>query len=88
MTVYFHSNVKDHTGGEGSFEIAADQAQNLQELIDILGDHYGPGLRDFLSGEGNCFFLVNGSGIAATGGLRTPVGSRDKVEILPFVQGG
>jgi len=81
----------DAGGGAG---VSADanagdgQAPDLNALIDLLGWRYGAGFKEFIHGEGNCFFLVNGGGIAATGGLNTPLVPGDRVEILPFVHGG
>ena len=92
MSVFFLSSVREHAGGDKSYEpdygSDAGQIRDLNGLIDALGRRYGEGFKDFMLGEGNCFFLVNGGGIAATGGLNTPLSAGDKVEILPFVQGG
>jgi len=92
MSVYFLSSVQDYTGGDKSLELGfgagEGEARDLNALIDLLGARYGEGFRDFVNGEGNCFFLVNGSGVAARGGLGAPLAPGDKVEILPFVQGG
>lgn len=92
MAVYFLSSVQEHARGEKSFDAdfgdGAGQVRDLNGLIDALGARYGEDFREFILGHGNCFFLVNGGGIATTGGLSTPLSPGDKVEILPFVHGG
>lgn len=86
MTVSFHGNVKEHTQGAKSIEVA--DTQSVRTLIDLLGERFGGPFREFLLGDETCFFLVNGSGIMATGGLNTPLHAGDTVEVLPFVDGG
>ena len=86
MTVLFHGSVKDHTSDVKSLEI--ENIQSVCALIDFLGGQFGGEFKEFLLGDKTCFFLVNGGGIMRTGGLDTPLGSGDTVEVLPFVDGG
>ncbi len=86
MTVSFHGNVKEHTQGAKSIEVA--DTQSVRTLIDLLGERFGGPFREFLLGDETCFFLVNGSGIMATGGLNTPLHAGDTVEVLPCGDGG
>jgi len=86
MKVFFNGNVTEHTSGEKIFETAKED--NIRSLIDRLSERFGGGFKDFLLGDGTCFFLVNGSGIMMTGGLRTPLKPGDTVEVMPFVDGG
>ena len=86
MNVLFYANVRDYAAGEKSFE--AGETQSVRTLIDLLGGRFGGKFKDFLLGDKNCFFLVNGKGIMTTGGLETPLHGGDKVEILPHVGGG
>ena len=86
MQVLFHGSVRDHTSGESSFD--PGEARDLRRLIEMLGERFGEPFREFLIGDQNCFFLVNGSGTMMTGGYDTPLKNGDTVEILPFVDGG
>ena len=86
MTVLFYGNVQEYTSGEKSTEV--EDAPNIRALIELLGRHFGAQFKEFLLGDDTCFFLVNGSGIMTTGGLRTPLRRDDTVEVLPFVNGG
>ena len=86
MTVLFYGSVREHTNNEKSIEI--ETANCLHALIDILGKHFGEQFKDFLLEDKTCFFLVNGSGIISTGGLKTPLKSNDKVEVLPYADAG
>ena len=86
MAVLFYGSVKDYTFGEKSIDIPS--AQSVHMLVDMLGEHFGASFREFLLGDETCFFLINGNGIMATGGLDTLLNPNDTVEILPFVDGG
>jgi len=86
MTVFFYGSVLEHTSGAESTEI--EVSPTLRALIDALGERFGDSFREFLLGEETCVFLVNGGGIVTTGGLNTPLQSSDKIEVLPFVDGG
>jgi len=86
MTVSFHGSVQEQVAGDTSFEV--QDMQDVKTLIELLAAHYGEAFKEFLLGDDTCFFLVNGSGIMATGGLRTPLHDDDVVEVLPFVGGG
>jgi len=86
MTVLFYGNVVKHTGGEKSFEPAP--CPDLRSLIDVLDGHYGEPFGELLRGNEFCFFLVNGQGVRATGGLETPLKQGDRIEVLPFVEAG
>ena len=86
MTITFHAEVRDYTQGVGEISIPA--ASSVRALMDMLGEHFGEQLRQFLFGDDTCFFLVNGKGIMATGGLNTPLADGDTVEVLPFIDAG
>jgi molybdopterin converting factor small subunit len=86
VTVLFYGSVLEHTNKERSFE--SKDSMNIRELIDELGGHFGERFRKFLLGGGSCFFLVNGTGITATGGLETRLNQGDKIEVLPSIDAG
>jgi len=86
MTVTFFGSVQEYTSGDKTFSSA--DARSLRILIEQLGEHYGDRFKAFLTGDDACIFLVNGKSIAMTGGLDTPLGSDDTVDVLPFVPGG
>ncbi len=86
MKVQFYGAVLDRAQGEKAIDVP--DAASLSQLIDRLGARYGEPFKAFLMGEETCFFLVNGSGILATGGLDTPLRAGDTVDVLPFVDGG
>jgi len=86
MAVSFFGSVQKYTEGEKSFD--AGEAPDIRALISRLGERFGDPFRDFLLGDGTCFFLVNGKSILHTGGLNTPLQPGDKIEVLPFVDGG
>ena len=86
MKVAFFAGVQKHTAGDTSFD--ADGVQNLNELVELLGERYGDDFKRFLRSDGGCIFLVNGKSIAMAGGFGAPLQPGDTVEILPFVDGG
>ncbi|MCL2180695.1 MAG: MoaD/ThiS family protein [Treponema sp.] len=86
MKINFYADLLKHTNNEKSFE--AKYSSSIRELIDELGSHYGTQFKDFLLGEENCFFLVNGTGLMMTGGLDTKLKPDDKIEMLPFAEAG
>ena len=86
MTVSFYGNVQEFTFGEKSLEI--EGARSVRTLIDVLGEYFNKSFKEFLLGDDTCFFLVNGNGIIAAGGLDMPLHADDVVEVLPFVDGG
>ena len=86
MKVSFHGSVQAYTSGKTSLDL--EGAQSVRMLIDLLSGQYGARFAEYLLGDGTCFFLVNGSSIIQTGGLDTPLNQGDRVEILPFVDGG
>ena len=90
MTVSFYGSVLDYVGDERTDgrTIEMGAAPSVRALIGLLGGRYGEPFLEFLLGEDTCFFLVNGASLMATGGLDTPLGAGDTVEILPFVDGG
>ena len=87
MTVKFYGSVQKYTSDEKLFHVE-NADHSLATLIDLLGERYGKPSKDFFYGENTCLFLVNGSGIMKTGGLKTPLHTGDTVEILPFVDAG
>ena len=90
MTVTFYGRVTEYTNGDRSFSPAPGglSVPILRGLLDALCSHYGEGFESFIKGNETCLILLNGSGIALSGGLDSPVGSGDKVEIMPFVDAG
>jgi molybdopterin converting factor small subunit len=85
MTVLFYGAVLTYTNGEKSFDTACS---SVRDLIERLGVRYGERSRQFLLGEGTCFFLVNGKGLMASGGLDAKLKPDDRIEVLPFVDAG
>jgi len=85
VKVLFYESVKNHSKCE-SLEI--EFAGTVLDLIHQLGERLGAGFRDYLLEDDTCFFLVNGKSIIRTGGLNTPLGPSDKIEILPIVEAG
>ena len=90
MTVTFYGRVTEYTNGEKSFTPAPGSCSfaTLRGLFDVLCSHYGEGFESFINGSETCLILINGSGTAYSGGMDSPLGSGDKVEILPFVDAG
>jgi len=86
VKVLFYGNLLEYTNGEKVYE--ADNCSNVKELVCKLGEHFGERLKDFLQGDDNCLFLVNGKGLMMTGGLDTKLVHDDKIEVLPFADAG
>jgi molybdopterin converting factor small subunit len=86
VKVFFYGNVLDYTNNDKTYE--AGNCSNVKELAGELENHYGTLFRDFLSGDENCFFLVNGKGLMMTGGMNTKLQPDDKIELLPFTEAG
>ena len=90
MNVSFCGNVREYTNGEKSYELpeACGDCLSVRDLAGKLGDHFGERFREFLLGGETCFFLINGKGIMMSGGLDTKIHPGDKIDVLPFIQGG
>jgi len=88
MTVNFYGRIKEYTNGESVYIPSIKTNSTLREILDELSSCFGNSFSNFISSNETCLFLVNGKGIAHTGGLDTPVGTGDKIEILPFVEAG
>ena len=88
MNVSVHGSVREYTNGENSCEFPDADCPGVRDLIDRLGGRFGESFRKFLLGSETCLFLVNGKGLMMTGGLDTKLNPGDKVDVLPFVQGG
>jgi len=86
VTIIFYGSVQEYTFKEKS--LAISYTQSIRTLIDLLGKRFGARFREFLLGDNNCFFLINGKGIMTIGGLDAPLHEEDTVEILPFVDAG
>jgi molybdopterin converting factor small subunit len=86
MTVLFYGAVLTYTNGEKSF--GTEACSSVRDLIDRLGVRYGERAKKFLLGDGTCFFLVNGKGLMASGGLDAKLKPDDKIEVLPFIDAG
>ena len=86
MKVFFYGSALEYTNNQKLYE--PNECASVQELITKLNDQFGERFKDFLLGEENCFFLVNGTGLMMTGGLNTKLKAGDKIEILPFADAG
>jgi molybdopterin converting factor small subunit len=86
MVVTFYGSVLDCTNGEKTF--SPGPCPDIRALIGKLAGRYGEATGDFMAGDETCFFLVNGRGIALTGGLGTKLEPGDKIDILPFADAG
>jgi len=84
--VLFYSGMLKYTGGVRSYE--SKNSRDIRSLIDELGCNFGGHLKEFMLGGENCFLLLNGKGIMATGGLETWLQPGDKIEVLPFIEAG
>ena len=91
MTVTFYGRITEHTNGEKAFSPkigAMERCNTLRELLDELCSRYGESFRAFINGNETCLILLNGNGVAFSGGLDSPLKQGDKVDILPFVDAG
>jgi len=86
MIVLIYGGMRQYAGGVGSF--VPNSSQSLRMLIDELGCRFGDHFKELLLCGENCFFLINGRGIMATGGLDTPLSPGDRVEVMPFIDAG
>ena len=86
MTVHFYGKVLDHTSGERSIEI--EESPDLRALVDELANRYGGKFKGHLLSGDFCFFLINGKGVMATGGLGSKLDPDDKIEVLPIFEAG
>jgi len=86
VIVNFYNSILKYTHDEKSFECAGNIT--VRNLIAELGNHYGAGFAEFLSGENNCLILLNGKGLMTAQGLDTMLGANDKIDILPFISMG
>jgi len=90
MTVTFYGRITEYTKGDKTYTPASKEHKHskLRGLIDELCSFYGEDFKTFINGNETCLILINGNGIALSGGLDSPVGPGDKVDILPFVDAG
>ena len=88
MIVSFYSIIKEYTNGEASYTPAIKTNLTFRELLSELCGHYGESFESFINGNDSCLFLINGNGIALTGGLDSPLKQGDKIDILPFIEAG
>ena len=86
MTISLHGKALELAAADGP--IRTEGHETLLDLIRWLGETRGEALSDHLLGEDTCFFLVNGRGVMATGGLSTPLTGDDVVDAIPLVGGG
>jgi len=87
MIVTFHGKITEYTNGDKTFMPVTD-CSTLRALLEELSGYYGESFRLFVNGNESCLFLVNGRGIALSGGLDSPLAPGDKIDILPFVEAG
>jgi len=85
MTIQFFSGILEYTNGETIFE--PGPCKDMRGLVDALSARYGERFA-MLIDRNECFFLVNGKGVMATGGLNTPLSPGDRIDALPFVDAG
>jgi len=88
MIVTFYGRITECTNGEKEFIPEPGVFSTLRGLLDELGSRYGEGFESLVNGNDTCLILVNGNGVAYSGGLDSPIGQDDKVDILPFVDAG
>ena len=91
MTVTFYGRITEYTDGEKIFTPAVptmEKCNSMRELLDELCNRYGEYFRAFINGNETCLILLNGNGIAFSGGLDSPLKQGDKIDILPFVDAG
>jgi len=86
MTVKFYGSALEYVGAEKAVEL--ETCKNIEVLIEVLGRRYGNEFEEALRSGEKWFILVNGSGIAHSGGLKTPLQLNDRIDILPFVEAG
>jgi len=87
MTVAFYGKITEYTNDDRSF-IPMTDCSTLRVLLDELSSYYGESFGLFVNGNETCLVLVNGRGVALSGGLDTPLSQDDRIEILPFVEAG
>ena len=89
MNVSFHGSVREFTNGEKSYDYP-DPADRLsvRDLIGMLGSRFGERFREFLLGNETCLILINGRSLAMAGGLDAELKAGDKIDVLPFIEGG
>ena len=90
MRVKFFAYLRDYTGCPET-EVAS--AATIGDLARILGERYGPKIRDkLLSADGELgseiILMINGRHVAHLGGINAPLNSDDTVQIFPLVAGG
>ncbi len=93
VTVYFTSAIRQRTG---DYETTIDYAGDVQGLLRLLANRYGPQLAEALtspqSGGGGLPGYVNiyvdGTDIRHLQALATPVGADATVDLVPAVSGG
>ena len=85
IKVLFYESVQNHSG---CVVLEIEPVETLKDCIEQLGEKLGSHFKEYLLGEDTCFFLVNGKSIVRTGGWNTPLGTHDKIEILPIVEAG
>ena len=88
MIVSFYSIVKEYTNGESTYTPQLKANLTLRDMLDELCSNYGQRFKSFIHGNDTCLILINGNGIALTGGLDSPLKQGDKVDILPFIEAG
>ena len=90
MRVKFFAYLRDYTGcSETEMPVAA----TVGELARILGDRYGPRLRNKMLAENGelgpeIIIMINGRHVVHLGGFDAPLKSDDVVQIFPVVAGG
>jgi len=88
MKVTFYGRISEYTNGDKTFAPGELSPPTLRGLLDELCSFYGERFKSFINGNETCLILLNGNGIAFSGGLDSPIGPDDKVDILPFVDAG
>ena len=87
LTVSFNSYVTSYTNGD-KFYSPVKCETTLRDVLSEMYEHYGQQFESFVNGNETCLILINGKGTALSGGLDSPLGEGDKIDILPFVGAG
>jgi len=86
VAVTFYGSILELAGKPEPLTV--EGCRTIRELVSKLGALFGDDFSNALLSSESCFFLINGKGIMATGGLESEIKPGDKIEILPFIDAG
>ncbi|MHB9863584.1 MoaD family protein [Streptomyces sp. YIM S03343] len=90
MHIKYFATFRELTG-ERSFDLD-DPPADIAGLLELLSTRYGEKFRRAVLADGQLgpelILLVNGRNVRLTGGLATPLTTRDDVSVFPMVAGG